>query len=176
MKIRYLFMSESAWVNEEGLTICPSDIGEEASVVVNDLLGLLFFKNHADGLNVGLELVKSERFGSFLDHEIGRSKIDGVFDPQPINEASDQRCCIGLEVECDEAGLFKKVVVGEFVASQCSMEFPPFFRLVALFGEPGSWHIFEEFKHILAIFGEKDVRLAASSFKVVFLLEIGGRL
>ena len=166
----HLFIGEPAGVDKNRFFVCPTDIGEQSGVVIDDVGGFLLLEEGVDGCKV----VDCEGLGSFLENEVGGGEVYGVFDAEFVDEAGGEGAGGWFEVECEEGGLFKEMVIGEFVAGECSVEFAPFFLLVAGFCEPGSWHVFEELEGVLSVFGKKDVRLAALGLEMVFLLKVGG--
>lgn len=174
--MHFLIMGETARVYEDGMAFIPSDVRVEARVVVGDMGGVSFLEEGVDRLDVGLELGEREWLDPFLDHKVDGREIDGMFDVEPVNESGKKRSRTWFEMEREERCLFREVIEGELVAGERSLEFAPFFLLVARFGEPRARHIFKEFQGVLAVFGKKDVRLAALILEKEPVLEIRCRI
>lgn len=89
-------MHEAAWIDEDGLPFIPSNVSEEARIVIGNMGGVPFFDQPFDRVDVGLKLRKGQRLDPFLKDEVDGREIDGVFDVQPVDQADLERRFVGL--------------------------------------------------------------------------------
>lgn len=64
-------------------------------------------------------------------------------------------------MEVEKSCFMAETVVGELIAGQSSFEFAELFLLVGGPRKPRAGHVFEEFKDVLSIFRNEDVRLSS---------------